>query len=197
MKEHGNIHFVGVGGQGILLASEMTAYALMAAGFDIKKSEVHGMAQRGGSVEAHLRYAKGRVFSPLIEPGSVDIQLAFETMEAARYLPYLNRASKVIVNNQQIMPPAVATGKMSYPADCLEAISAKGIEVIPVDAYAIAKGLGNLKAANVVLVGALSGFLPLDGQVYQEVIRTRLPARIQEVNLRAFTAGRDFILNRG
>ena len=190
MSRSGNIHFVGVGGQGILLASEMTAYALLAAGFDIKKSEVHGMAQRGGSVEAHLRYASDRVYSPLIEPGTVDIQLAFETMEAARYLPYLNQRSKVIVNTQRIMPPAVATGKMQYPENCLEALTAKGIEVIPVDAYAIAKELGNIKTANVVLVGALSSFLPLEGEIFQEVIQTRLPAKVQAVNLKACAAGR-------
>ena len=190
MSQQGNIHFVGVGGQGILLASEMTAYALLAAGFDAKKSEVHGMAQRGGSVEAHLRYGSRPVFSPLIEPGTVDIQLAFETMEAARYLPYLNKNSKVIVNTQKIMPPAVATGKMVYPDRCLEALTDQGIEVIPVDAYAIAKELGNIKAANVVLVGALSSFLPLDGAVFHEVIKTRLPAKIQAVNRQAFDAGR-------
>lgn len=186
----GNIHFVGVGGQGILLASEMTAYALINAGFDLKKSEVHGMAQRGGSVEAHLRFDQARVYSPLIEPGTVDFQLAFETMEAARYLPYLNRNSKVIVNTQRIMPPSVATGKATYPDNCLDALTRQGIAVIPVDAYAIAKELGNIKAANVVLVGALSTFLPLPAEAFHEVITTRLPARIQEVNLQAFKAGR-------
>ncbi|HET98031.1 MAG TPA: indolepyruvate oxidoreductase subunit beta [Desulfurivibrio alkaliphilus] len=191
MSQSGNIHFVGVGGQGVLLASEMTAYALLAAGFDIKKSEVHGMAQRGGSVEAHLRYGSERVYSPLIEPGTVDIQLAFETMEAARYLPYLNRQSKVIVNTQRIMPPAVATGKMAYPDHCLEALTSKKIEVLPVDAYAIAKQLGNIRAANVVLVGALSTFLPLDSEIFEQVIKRRLPAKIQEVNLLAFAAGRE------
>lgn len=194
MKQ-GNIHFVGVGGQGILLASEMTAYALLGAGFDIKKSEVHGMAQRGGSVEAHLRFNREQVYSPLIEPGTVDFQLAFETMEAARYLPYLNAASKVIVNTQRIMPPSVATGKTTYPDHCLDAITSQGIEVIPVDAYAIAKELGNIKTANVVLVGALSTFLPLAAEDFQQVISTRLPAKIQEVNQQAFKAGRAAINN--
>ena len=108
MRATGNILFSGVGGQGILLASEITAYSLLAAGFDAKKSEVHGMAQRGGSVTAHLRYGD-RVYSPLIEPGRADIQVAFEMMEAVRYLPYLHKDSKVIVNTQRILPPAVAT----------------------------------------------------------------------------------------
>lgn len=190
MSQQGNIHFVGVGGQGILLASEMTAYAFLAVGFDVKKSEVHGMAQRGGSVEAHLRYSMERVYSPLIEPGTVDIQLAFETMEAARYLPYLNKNSTVIVNTQRILPPAVAIGKMDYPENCLEELGNRGIKVIRVDAYNIAKQTGNIRTANVAMVGALSSFLPLEGEVFVEVIRTRLPEKIQEVNLAAFTEGR-------
>jgi len=186
----GNIHFCGVGGQGILLASEITAYALLAAGLDVKKSEVHGMAQRGGSVEAHLRYGE-KVYSPLIEPGTVDIQLAFEMMEAVRYLPYLHPGSRVIVNTQQIMPPAVATGKAAYPADLLKNLADHGLEVIAVDAFALAKRAGNVKAANVVLVGALSALLPVSEDVFVDVIKERVPARLLEVNLKAFAAGRE------
>src|SRR5210317_1690121 len=134
LKQEGNILFCGVGGQGILLASEITSYALIEAGFDVKKSEVHGMAQRGGSVEAHLRYGK-KVYSPLIEPGTVDIQLAFEVMESIRYLPYLNKNSKVIVNTQQILPPAVATGKMTYPEGIIDDLKSRGLTVIPIDGF--------------------------------------------------------------
>ncbi|MEW6594257.1 MAG: indolepyruvate oxidoreductase subunit beta [Thermodesulfobacteriota bacterium] len=190
MKEHGNIHFCGVGGQGILLASELTAYALLAVGFDAKKSEVHGMAQRGGSVEAHLRFGRGKVYSPLIEPGTVDIMLAFEMMEAVRYLPFLSPHSTVIVNTQKIAPPAVATGKMTYPDQCLDELTSRGITVIPVDAFAIARAAGNLKAVNVALVGALSRLLPVEEATWIEVIRQRLPPKIVEVNLAAFAAGR-------
>lgn len=114
MNRGGNILFSGVGGQGILLASELTAQAVLAAGFDAKKSEVHGMAQRGGSVEAHLRYGK-KVYSPLIEPGKADILVAFEMMEAARYLPFLHRGSVAVVNTQKIPPPSVALGQSRYP----------------------------------------------------------------------------------
>ena len=124
MKQSGNILFSGVGGQGILLASELTAYAQLAAGFDVKKSEVHGMAQRGGSVVAHLKYGE-RVYSPLIEPGTADIQVAFEELEAARYLPYLHRDSAVVVNTQKILPPAVATGRASYPANILDELRSR------------------------------------------------------------------------
>ena len=189
MKQ-GNIHFCGVGGQGILLASELTAHALLAAGFDAKKSEVHGMAQRGGSVEAHLRFSTTKVYSPLIEPGAVDIMLAFEMMEAVRYLPLLNKQSTVIVNTQKIAPPAVATGKMTYPDQCLDALTSQGIAVVEVDAFAIARKVGNLKAVNVALVGVLSRYLPMDEAIWLEVIKKRLPAKILEVNLQAFQEGR-------
>ncbi|MHB8151338.1 MAG: indolepyruvate oxidoreductase subunit beta [Desulfobulbia bacterium] len=190
MKEHGNIHFCGVGGQGILLASELTAHALLAGGFDVKKSEVHGMAQRGGSVEAHLRFSTTKVYSPLIEPGTVDIMLAFEMMEAVRYLPLLNAKSTVLVNTQKIAPPAVATGKMTYPDECLNELTSRSITVIPVDAFAIARKVGNLKAVNVALVGVLSRYLPMDEATWLEVIKKRLPPKILDVNLQAFQEGR-------
>ena len=189
MENSGNILFCGVGGQGILLASELTAYALLASGMDAKKSEVHGMAQRGGSVEAHLRYGR-KVYSPLIEPGAADLLLAFEIMEALRYLPYLHKGSKVIVNTQRILPPAVATGKAAYPENILEELSERGLEVIPVDGYGIAKQAGNVKAANVALVGALSSLLPISQETFIEVIRERVPARFLEVNLTVFREGR-------
>ncbi len=189
MSAIGNILFSGVGGQGILLASEITAYALLSAGFDAKKSEVHGMAQRGGSVTAQLRYGE-RVYSPLIEPGMADIQVAFEMMEAVRYLPYLHKNSKVIVNTQKILPPSVATGQASYPADVLANLVDRGIKVVCVDAFDLARDVGEVKTANVVLVGALSAFLPVDPAVYEQVIEERVPERFREVNLKAFIAGR-------
>lgn len=192
MKEAGNILFSGVGGQGILLASEITAYSLLAAGYDAKKSEVHGMAQRGGSVTAQLRYGP-RVYSPLIEPGKADIQMAFEMMEAVRYLPYLHPGSKVIVNTQMILPPAVATGQAEYPKQVLDQLTERGILVIPVDAFDLARAVGEGRTANVVLVGTLSALLPVPAEIYEEVIRTKVPERFREVNLQAFAAGRKVI----
>ena len=189
MSTTGNILFSGVGGQGILLASEITAYVLLSAGFDAKKSEVHGMAQRGGSVTAQLRYGD-KVYSPLIEPGCADIQVAFEMMEAVRYLPYLHKDSKVIVNTQKILPPSVATGKASYPENVLAHLDERGIQVVSVDAFDLAREVGEVKTANVVMVGALSAFLPVDPTVYEKVIEARVPERFREVNLRAFAAGR-------
>lgn len=189
MAATGNILFSGVGGQGILLASEVTAYALLAAGYDAKKSEVHGMAQRGGSVTAQLRYGD-KVYSPLIEPGKADILIAFEMMEAARYLPYLHKESKVIVNTQQIKPPSVAMGQVPYPVNVLDVIISKGIQVVSVDAFDIARDAGEVKAANIVMVGAMSAFLPMDVAVYENIINTRIPERFREVNMKAFAAGR-------
>ena len=189
MAATGNILFSGVGGQGILLASEVTAYALLAAGYDAKKSEVHGMAQRGGSVTAQLRYGD-KVYSPLIEPGKADILISFEMMEAARYLPYLHKDSKIIVNTQQIKPPSVAMGQIPYPVDVLDAITSQGIQVVTVDAFDIARDAGEVKAANIVMVGAMSAFLPMDPEVYENIINTRIPERFREVNLKAFAAGR-------
>lgn len=189
MESQGNILFSGVGGQGILLASEITAYSLLAAGFDAKKSEVHGMAQRGGSVTAQLRYGK-KVYSPLIEPGCADILVAFEMMEAARYLPYLHKGSKVVVNTQKILPPSVATGKAEYPENVLEVLVNNDISVTTVDALEIAREVGEVKTVNVVMVGAMSAFLPIDPAVCLEVVKQRVPERFLEVNIKAFTAGR-------
>ena len=189
MQKNGNILFSGVGGQGILLASEITAYSLLSEGYDVKKSEVHGMAQRGGSVTAQLRYGE-KVYSPLIEPGKADVLMAFEMMEAARYLEYLHGKSTVIVNTQQILPPAVATGKMAYPENVLNNLTDKGINVVEVDAFGLAREVGEIKTANVVMVGAMSAFLSMNPDTYLEVIGSRVKERFREVNLKAFEAGR-------
>lgn len=189
METSGNILFCGVGGQGILLASELTTSALLSTGMDVKKSEVHGMAQRGGSVEAHLRYGK-KVYSPLIEAGTADLLVALEIMEALRYLPFLHKNSKVIVNTQKILPPAVATGKMTYPENIIEELTGRGLTVIPVDGFEIAKKAGNVKAANVALVGALSTLLPIPEETFIEIIKQRVPARFLDVNLTVFQEGR-------
>ncbi|MDH3328481.1 MAG: indolepyruvate oxidoreductase subunit beta [Desulfobulbaceae bacterium] len=192
MKQSGNILFSGVGGQGILLASELTAYAQLEAGFDVKKSEVHGMAQRGGSVVAHLKYGE-RVYSPLIEPGTADIQVAFEELEAARYLPYLHKDSAVVVNTQKILPPAVATGKATYPENILDELRNRGINVVALDAFAVAREIGELRTANVVMVGAMSNFLSVNSQVFLDVIDKRVKKQFCEVNKKAFIAGRDLV----
>ena len=191
MNERGNIFFCGVGGQGILLASELTALALMNAGFDVKKSEVHGMAQRGGSVVAHLRYGK-RVFSPLIEAGAADVVVAFELIEALRYVTMMNPKTRVIVNTQKISPPTVATGRESYPEGTLEKLRDLGVPLFPIDAFRMATSLGEVRTVNMVLVGALSNFLPVDEEDFIGVISRKVPGKYFAVNNLAFVSGRQF-----
>jgi len=195
MGKTGNILLCGVGGQGILLASEITSSALIKAGLDVKKSEVHGMAQRGGSVVAHLRYGE-KVYSPLIEPGSADIAVSFELLESLRYLPYYHKGTKVIVNTQKILPAPVSTGLDTYPTDVLEQLNARGLAVFPIDAFDIARSVGETKAVNMVLVGALSVFLSVDEKIFLAVIEERIPEKIRRVNREVFLKGREIIQAR-
>ena len=189
MSEQGNILFCGVGGQGILLASEVTAYSLLAVGMEARKSEVHGMAQRGGSVTAQLRYGS-KVYSPLISVGEADIVVAFEMMEAVRYLPYMHDDTKVIVNTHKIYPPAVATGKMDYPENVLAELTSRNLHVKELDAFEIARKVGEVRAVNIVMVGVLSTYLPIEEQVFQDVMNERIPERFRDVNIKAFQEGR-------
>jgi len=189
MSEQGNILFCGVGGQGILLASEVTAYSLLATGMEVRKSEVHGMAQRGGSVTAHLRYGE-KVYSPLISLGEADIIVAFEMLEAVRYLPFMHPGSQVIVNTHKIYPPAVATGKMTYPDNALDELAKNNIKVKELDAFAVASGVGEVRAVNIVMVGVLSTYMAIDEQVFLDVMKERIPERFREVNINAFLEGR-------
>lgn len=189
---NGNILFCGVGGQGIILASEITAMALINAGFDVKKSEIHGMAQRGGAVVAHMRYGE-KVYSPLVEPGTADVEVAFELLESLRYLNYLNEKSRVIVNTQRILPLSVATGMEEYPTDVIVELRKRVALVYPIDAFELAQSAGEIKATNMVLVGALSRFLPLSENDFLIVIEQRVPKRFVDVNIRAFINGRESI----
>jgi len=185
-----NLFLCGVGGQGILLASELISSACMKSGFDIKQSEVHGMAQRGGSVVAHLRFGE-KVYSPLIEPGDADIVVSFEMLEALRYLPYMNKDTRVIVNTQKILPAPVATGVDTYPADVLDQLTQRGITVFPIHAFEIAKSAGETRAVNMVLVGALSALLPLEETIFLAVISERIPEKFRKVNTDAFLKGKE------
>lgn len=192
MSKTGNILLCGVGGQGILLASEIASSVLIKAGFDVKKSEVHGMAQRGGSVVAHLRYGK-KVYSPLIEFASADIAVSFELLESLRYLPYYRKETKVVVNTQKILPAPVSTGVDTYPADVLEQLKSRGLEVFPIDAFNIAKSGGETRAVNMVLVGAMSVFLSVDVKIFLEVVDERVPEKVRQVNRQAFLKGREIV----
>jgi len=181
-----------VGGQGIVLASGVMAQALLAAGFDVKKSEVHGMAQRGGSVTAHLRYGPC-VFSPLIEAGTADMLLAFEKIEALRFAHVLRPGGILLASAQEVPPPAVAAGRERYPADAAARLSAVTPRAFVVDALGTALALGDARAANMVMVGAASLFLPAPPEAYEEALEAVLPAAAARVNVRAFSAGRALV----
>jgi indolepyruvate ferredoxin oxidoreductase beta subunit len=185
----GDVFLAGVGGQGTLLASEVLGEAFLLSGYDVKKSEVHGMAQRGGAVTTHLRFGP-KVYSPLIEPGKADLLIAFEKIEALRFAHYLRPGGVLVVNAQEIFPPSVATGRESYPADAAARLAAVTDRLHLVDALAAALSLREVRAVNLVMVGAASRFLPLPEGAYEEAVRSSLPERIVEVNLRAFRAGR-------
>jgi indolepyruvate ferredoxin oxidoreductase beta subunit len=189
-----NIFLSGVGGQGTILASNILGQVLLDAGYDVKKAEVHGMAQRGGDVTTHFRFGE-KVYSPLIKQGDVDYLVSFELLEALRYLNWVKPEGKVILNNFSILPPSVNLGKMEYPKDVEKTFKKHFKEnVWVVNGYEIAKGIGNTQVANVVLLGALSNFFPeLKAEQWTTGIRSLLPARLYEINVKAFDEGRSAI----
>jgi indolepyruvate ferredoxin oxidoreductase, beta subunit len=156
-----SILFAGVGGQGILRASDIICEAIMEAGLDVKKSEVHGMAQRGGCVTSHVRYGK-KVYSPLAEPGSIQTLISFEKMEALRYLKFIRKDAAIIVNTEEIYPPAVNMGDAPYPEDVIAFLKEHYAKVIHFNAAELAQKAGNIKTANVVLLGAASNLMNID-----------------------------------
>ena len=194
MKENGkvkNIFLSGVGGQGTILASNILAEVFLKAGYDVKKSEVHGMAQRGGDVTTHFRFGK-KVYSPLIKYGDVDFLISFELLEAARYINWVKPEGRIIINKQQILPPAVSLGQMEYPKD-VEKIFKKYFKdnVWIVNGQEIARKLGNIQAANVVLVGAFSNFFPeIKEEQWTDAIKEFLTPKLHDLNIKAFYEGR-------
>lgn len=185
-----SILFAGVGGQGILRASDIICEVIMEAGFDVKKSEVHGMAQRGGCVTSHVRYGK-KVYSPLAESGSIQMLVAFEKMEALRYLKFLKKDAAVIVNTEEIYPPAVNMGDAPYPDDVIEFLKKHYGKVISFDAGHLAQKAGNIKTANVVLLGAIYNLMNIDKSIWERVIKKSFPEKLVKMNLIAFQMGID------
>ena len=188
MNDVKSILIVGVGGQGTLLASRLLGNALLSRDYDVKVSEVHGMSQRGGSVVTYVRYGES-VSSPIIEQGEADIILSFEALEAARFLPYLKKGGKIIVNTQQIDPMPVVTGNASYPEDILGQIKALGVDVIAADALSLAEQAGSAKAVNVVLIGMLAKQSDIEKQVWLDTVEQTVPPKFLELNLKAFELG--------
>jgi indolepyruvate ferredoxin oxidoreductase, beta subunit len=186
-----NVFFSGVGGQGTILASNILGQVLINAGYDVKKAEVHGMAQRGGDVTTHFRFGQ-KVYSPLIKQGDVDYLVSFELLEALRYINWVKPNGKIILNNHSILPPSVSLGKEVYPKDVEQTFREFFKEnVWIINGSEIAKGLGNIQAANIVLIGALSNFFPeLTIEQWTDAIKELLPEKLHEINLKAFHEGR-------
>ena len=185
-----NVLLVGVGGQGILLASEILSEAAMLAGFDVKKSEIHGMSQRGGSVVSHVRYG-AEVFSPIVPEGEGDILFGFELMETVRSLPLLKPDGIVVANDLRISPPAVLMGQESYPEGLAERIKARFKDFLLVDGQHMATEAGNVRAANTVLLGAVSKRLDIPEKFWLQALEKMVPAKALDVNKRAFQMGRE------
>jgi len=187
-----NILLAGVGGQGVILASDIMAEVFMEAGFDIKKSEIHGMAMRGGIVTSHFRFGK-KVYSPIIKEGEVDILFAFEQLEGLRWLSHLRPNGKILMNDHAINPPAVNLGEMGYPKDIPETIQSRFKEFHLVKGTEIALRMGDARAANVVLLGAISKFFKVGEELWLKTILKYLPPKVHELNKKAFSSGRDQI----
>ncbi len=185
-----NILVSGVGGQGVILASDVMADTFLEVGYDVKKSEVHGMAQRGGSVSSHVRFG-AKVYSPIIKMGEVDYLCMMERMETLRWLNYCNKSTVILMDDVEVNPPVVNLGEMEYPQDIEEILrnKFKNFRVIP--AAAIAAEVGTDRASNVVLTGALSMLLDIDQEIWLNSVLTRLPERLHELNKKAFLAGRE------
>lgn len=183
-----NVLLVGVGGQGTILASKIFSQVLVKQDVDVKMNEIHGMSQRGGSVITHVRFGE-QVYSPIVDQGEADFIIAFEELEAMRYLSYLKEGGTIIINKQQIHPASVASGKVKYPEKITERIAQLVDKTIAVDAVELAKEAGNMKAANVVLLGLLAKQLNIPVVVWEETLEEVVPPKFIQVNKKAFAAG--------
>ena len=183
-----SVMIIGVGGQGTLLASRILGDAMMDQGYDVKVSEVHGMSQRGGSVVTYVRYGE-KVYSPIIETGEADVVLAFEQLEAARFLPYLKVDGVVVTSTQRIDPMPVVTGAKEYPQGLIAEMEEKDVKVLAVDALALAEEAGSPKAGNVVLIGAMAKRLGGEKEDWLKAVERCVPPKFLEMNQKAFELG--------
>lgn len=187
-----NVIFAGVGGQGVILASKVLMEVATKNGFDVKESEVHGMAQRGGSVDCHVRFGS-EVASPLIPKGGADYVICLELLEAMRKLDYLKGDAKLIVNREQINPAPVEIGAMKYPEDIEDFMKKNFPGTIIVDTTEALKEAGTKKALNIVMLGCLSKFLDFKVSDWEDAIKVMVSEKFLEQNLKAFNLGRDLV----
>lgn len=188
MKKVKNVLLSGVGGQGTVLASKILSAGLIDAGYDVKMSEVHGMAQRGGSVTTQVRYGE-KVHSPILGKGDVDVLVSFETMEALRYLDFLKTDGKLVVNDYEMPSAPILTGRVDYPENIIDDIKEK-VDVTVIKAVDIARGLGNEKVMNVVLLGALIKALQIEDDIdWEKVVSQQVKPKFIEINIKALKEG--------
>lgn len=187
MKEAKNILLVGVGGQGTILASQILSAGLVAAGYDVKMSEVHGMAQRGGSVTTQVRFGE-KVYAPIIGKGQADILVAFEEMESLRWLEYLKPEGKAVINAYRIPSVPILSGRVAYPQGILDTIKTK-VDTTIVNAAEMAEELGNPKTMNVILLGVLVKAMNLTALDWETAIRECVKEKFVDINLKAFKTG--------
>ena len=192
-----NFLITGVGGQGTVLASDIMAAVGLAAGFDVKKSDILGLAIRGGAVIGHVRWGE-TVHSPIVPEGRADFLVAFEVLEGLRWLDQVQPDGTVLINQQEIHPVTVSSGHATYPdKETVErSLEAAADHVYRVPALQMAQELDNARVLNVVLLGALSALLPVEPQVWQKVLKERVPSRYMDLNLQAFSRGREWMLQR-
>lgn len=184
-----SLMFAGVGGQGSLLVAELTSIAATHDGYDVKQTEVHGVSQRGGSVETHVRFGE-KVHSPIVTPGEAIALIALEKLEALRFAHFIDRLNgTILVNNFEIIPGSVTGAAESYPYDAIEYLRDQNLSVISLPATRIAHELGDGRMANVVMIGALSKLLPIQTSSWNKALNMRLPARYLDANLKAFAEG--------
>jgi indolepyruvate ferredoxin oxidoreductase, beta subunit len=189
MRKSYSLMFAGVGGQGSLLMAELTSLAATHAGYDVKQTEVHGVSQRGGSVETHVRFGEA-IHSPVVTPGAADAVIGLEKLEALRFGHYVNPDYGVIlVNDFEIIPASVSGAQENYPHEVIEYLRAKDLRVISVPASQIARDLGDGRMANVVMLGVLSTFLPIEAEIWDNTLRLRIPRKYLDGNLKAFAEG--------
>jgi len=187
MSEVKNILLVGVGGQGTILASKILSEGLAQAGYDVKMSEIHGMSQRGGNVSTQIRFGE-KVYSPIIGKGEADVIVAFEKMEALRWIEYLKKGGKMVINDFEIPSVPIQQGVAKYPEGILDELVHKA-KVSVFKAGEIAAQLGNSKTMNVVLLGALIKAMDIPGIDWEEVIKSNVKKGFEEINIKAFRAG--------
>ena len=187
MSEVKNILLVGVGGQGTILASKILSEGLIEAGYDVKMSEIHGMSQRGGDVSTQIRFGE-KVYSPIIGEGSADVIVAFEKLEALRWIKYLKPGGRMVINDFEIITAPIQMGLEEYPENILETLNSTADTVV-IEAGGIAQKLGNAKAMNIVLLGALAKVMGLEGFDWKTLIGRNVKKRYEEINLKAFDAG--------